>query len=120
MTCGWFKITTKSRDFDRLLLNSIDDALLSLGESARQSIYFHIENNFNVPRQQIPHNLENFQFALEKIFGVGARFIEILIMKNLYQKINCPLSMEDNEQLEFVKYMEAAKQTFALSPIPKN
>jgi hypothetical protein len=117
---GGFKITEKSRNFDRLLLNSIDDALLSLGESARQSIYFHIENNFNVPRQQIPYNLENFQFALERIFGVGARFIEILIMKSLYQKLNCPLDMEDNKQLEFVKYMEAARQTFVLSPISKN
>jgi hypothetical protein len=115
-TVGGFKTTTaKAKDFDRLLLNSIDDALLSLGESARQSIYFHIENNFSVPRQDIPCNLEDFQLALEKIFGLGARFIEILIMKNLYQRINQPLTMENNDQMEFVKYTKAAKQTFISS-----
>jgi hypothetical protein len=107
-----FKMTAKSKDFDRLLLNSIDDALLSLGESARQSIYFHIENNFSVPRNQIPNNLQDFQFTLEKIFGVGARFIEILIMKNLYKKIDYPLTMNCNDQLEFIKYTQAAKETF--------
>ncbi len=110
-------MTTKSKDFDRLLLTSIDDALLSLGESARQSIYFHIENTFSVPRNQIPKNLPDFQMALEKIFGVGARFIEILIMKNLYKKIDSPLSMNSNAQLEFIKYTEAAKETYLSNTI---
>jgi hypothetical protein len=105
-------MTTIPKDFDLLLLDSIDEALLSLGESARQSIYFHIEKNFNVPKKDIPSELEHFQLALEKIFGVGARFIEILIMKNLYQKINCPLGTENSQQLEFIKYAKVAKQTY--------
>ena len=99
-------------DFDKILLGSIDEALLSLGESARQSIYFHIEKNYNVNRDFIPQELEHFQTALEKIFGVGARFIEILIMRNLYGKVGRALSLENNEQLEFIKYVEAAKQCF--------
>jgi hypothetical protein len=102
----------KPQDFEPILLTAIDDALLSLGESIRTSIYYHLEKNFKVTRDAIPANLPHFQTALEKIFGLGARFLEILIMKNLYAKINCPLVMESNEELEFVKYVEAAKQTF--------
>jgi hypothetical protein len=102
----------KSRDFDKLLLVSIDEALLSLGDSARQSIYFHIEKNFKVKRDEIPENLENFQLALEKIFGIGSRYIEILIMKNLYAKVGCPQRMEKNQPLEFIKYVDAARQSF--------
>src|SRR3989304_2727383 len=59
----------KTRDFDKLLLNAIDEALNSLGESVKQSIYFHIENKFCVARNDIPENLEEFQGGLEKIFG---------------------------------------------------
>jgi hypothetical protein len=105
-------MTPIQKDFDVLLLDSIDEALLSLGESARQSIYFHIEKNFNIPKKDIPAELENFQLALEKIFGVGARFIEILIMKNLYQKIDRPLGIVNSQQLEFIKYAQVAKRAY--------
>ena len=108
-------MATKSREFDKLLLSAIDEALNSLGESVKQSIYFHIESKFSVTRNAIPANLVEFQGGLEKIFGTGARFIEILIMKNLHSKIGLPLIME-NEQLEFVKYVDAAKEGFLKKP----
>src|SRR4030065_2989336 len=102
-------VTTKDKKFDKLLLGAIDLALASLGESAKQSIYFHIDKKFAIPRKSIPENLEEFQAGLEKIFGVGARFIEILVMKNLYAKIGVPLDMDKDCQLEFVEYVAAAK-----------
>jgi len=101
----------KTREFDKLLVSAIDEALNSLGETIRQSIYFHIETTFKVTRNEIPENLEGFQGGLEKIFGAGAQFIEILIMKNLHSKIGLPLKME-SEQLEFVEYVGAAKKVF--------
>ena len=103
---------SKSNDFNVLLLDSIDEALLSLGESAMRSIYFHIERNFLVDRDKIPFELEPFQMALEKIFGVGARYLEILIMKNLYGKVGSPLNLRGDCQLEFIEYVKAAKQVF--------
>lgn len=106
------KLTTKSVDFDKLLLSAIDEALSSLGESVKQSIYFHIENKFSVSRSDIPENLNQFQGGLEKIFGTGAQFIEILIMKNLHAKIGVPLMMGKRKRLEFIAYVDAAKQGF--------
>jgi hypothetical protein len=106
------KLTPDSEAFDKLLLNAIDEALGSLGESAEQSIYFHIESKFNVTRSRIPEHLEDFQVGLEKIFGLGARPLEILIMKNLYAKIKFPLLFGRSNQLEFVNYINAARQCF--------
>ena len=93
------------------MLSAIDEALNSLGESVKQSIYFHIENRFSVTRNEIPENLAEFQGGLEKIFGTGARFIEILIMKNLHSKVGLPLIME-SKQFEFVEYVDVAKEGF--------
>jgi hypothetical protein len=106
------KVTKKSGNFDELLLSAIDEALSSLGESVKQSIYFHIENKFSVSRNDIPENLNQFQGGLEKIFGTGARFIEIMIMKNLHAKIGVPLILGKRKQLEFIEYVDAAKQGF--------
>jgi hypothetical protein len=101
----------KTSEFDKLLVSAIDEALSSLGESVKRSIYFHIENKFKVTRAEIPENLVGFQGGLEKIFGTGARFIEILIMKNLHTKMGLPLKVESN-QLEFVEYVGVAKKSF--------
>jgi hypothetical protein len=109
MEIGMLK--TQSGEFDKLLQSAIDDALTSLGESVRQAIYSHIENTFNLSSNHIPENLGEFQLGLEKIFGAGARFIEILIMKNLYGKIGLPLEI-NNLDLEFILYVDAAEQTF--------
>lgn len=105
-------MTTKDKEFDKMLLSSIDEALTSLGESAKQSIYFHIEKKFGVASSNIPLNLKEFQAGLEKIFGVGARFIEILVMKNLYAKIGEPLEMDKDCQLEFIEYIASARQSY--------
>jgi hypothetical protein len=112
-------LAAKSREFDQLLVNAIDDALNSLGDSVKQSIYFHIEKKFNVTRNEIPENLEEFQGGLEKIFGMGAKFIEILIMKNLHSKIEVPLAIE-SDQLEFVKYVDAVKEGFIKKRIKRS
>ena len=106
------KVPKKSKDFNELLIEAIDEALNSLGESVKQSIYFHIENKF-VPKKDIPDKIQDFQGGLEKIFGAGAQFIEILIMKNLHAKIGITLTVESDNPLEFVNYVNAAKQSFS-------
>jgi hypothetical protein len=42
------------RTFDNLLLEAIDEGLSSLGESVRQSVYFHLQKSFHISREEIP------------------------------------------------------------------
>ena len=102
----------KRKAFEKLLTEAIDEALTSLGESAKQAIYFHLENKFKIAKKDIPYRLEDFADGLEKIFGLGAHFIEILIMKSLFEKIGQPLEWNQSKELVFVEYMAAAKQSF--------
>ena len=104
-------LRTKSTAFDKLLLQAIDKTLNSLGKSVGQSIYFHIENKLRVARTDIPQNLEEFQEGLERIFGPGAQFIEILIMKNLHLRIGRQL-VGKCERLEFIEYVHATKRGY--------
>ncbi|MBT0160408.1 hypothetical protein G4O51_10545 [Candidatus Bathyarchaeota archaeon A05DMB-2] len=104
-------MATEPAAFDGLLLRAIDEALNSLGKSVGQAIYFHIENTFGINRTQIPENLQAFQEALEKIFGAGARLIEVQIIKNLHVMTGNSLVMKRSE-FEFIKYVDAAKQSY--------
>jgi len=107
------KLAKKEREFDKLFTEAVDDALTSLGESAKQAIYFHLENKFKIPKKDIPTHIGDFADGLEKIFGLGARFIEILIMRNLYGKTGQHLKWNETKELLFVEYVTAAKQSFS-------
>jgi hypothetical protein len=100
------------KSFEEILLEAVDEALASLGESAKQSIYYHLEERFKIPREEIPNRVEDFAEGLEKIFGMGARFLEILIMKKLYDRIGKPLEWNEDKEFAFVNYVEAARRSF--------
>jgi hypothetical protein len=104
------KLTRKA--FDKLLLEAIDEALASLGDSAKQAIYFHLEDKFSISRKEIPQHLEDFTEGLNKIFGMGAQFLQILIMKQLHERIGNSLEWVEGKELVFNEYVKAAKRSF--------
>jgi hypothetical protein len=101
------------KTFEEILLEATDDALAALGDSARQSIYFHLERKFKIARSQIPYRLEDFEEGLERIFGEGSQFLEVLIMKKLYERIGSPLKLDDKKELVFLDYVNAAKKSLS-------
>ena len=100
------------RNFEELLLQAIDEGLASLGDSSRHAIYFHLEKNFNIKKREIPRKIEIFAGAIEKIFGVGADYLEILIMKNLYEKVGGDFEINESSNFAFADYTTAAKHSF--------
>jgi hypothetical protein len=99
-----------SKKFEEVLQDSIDEAFSSLGEAVKASIYFHLEHKFMIARQDIPWRIKDFSDALERIFGLGAKHLELLIMKNLYEKVNCLYRWEGPKwlvpDLTFKEYVE--------------
>jgi len=100
------------KNFEKLLLEAVDEALASLGDSAKQAVYFHLKNKFKITKNEIPERIEDFAEGLEKIFGVGAQFLEILIMRKLYEKIGKPLKWNQSKELIFAEYVAAARHSF--------
>jgi hypothetical protein len=109
------KVTTTNEDFDYLLLESIDEAFSTLGESPKTAIYYHLEHKFGIPRRTIPRRIEEFSDALEKVFGLGAKHLEIIIMKNRHCKTlgTSPSGKAWNSSaLTFSAYILFQKQLF--------
>ena len=69
------------------LLEAVDQGLLVPGEIVRAAIYERIERSYQIRREEIPEKLETFHNALQELMSTGAKVIEKLIAKNLYQRL---------------------------------
>ncbi|HLC00101.1 MAG TPA: hypothetical protein VJL33_02110 [Candidatus Bathyarchaeia archaeon] len=100
--------------FDVILLEAIDEALLSLGENVKLAVYSHLEFSFNIERREIPERIAEFSDALDRIFSLGARHLEVLFMRNLHLKIKlfcewptwCKWVISDVTFIEYVRLMK--------------
>ena len=101
---------SQHENFDQLLLEAIDQGLSGLGGAGKASVYIHLEGLFNIRKQEIPNKLDDFSNALHRIFGLGARQLEILIMKKLHEKVGGIYKLDDPSwlapDLTFTKYVE--------------
>jgi hypothetical protein len=104
--------TLYRRDFEKLLLEAVDEQLTSLGESSKQALYYHLERGFNIKKHEIPRKTGAFADAMEKIFGQGADYLEILIMKKLHSKIGLGVKLSSPD-LTFIEYVEAAERRYS-------
>lgn len=100
----------KTMSFEELLLEAIDEGLSLVGESPKQVVYFHLEKTFKINRQDIPYKIKEFTDAIEKIFGNGAKILEIHIMKCLFKKVSSTFKHHPKQtNLEFTEYISAVK-----------
>ena len=76
------------KKFEEILIESVDEAFSCLGENMKNKLYNHLRDDFMIARDEIPYRIDDFSDTLDRIFGVGARHLEILIMKKLHEKVN--------------------------------
>jgi hypothetical protein len=99
----------RNRFFEKLLLEAIDQGLSSLGDSAKEAVYFYLKRTFSIEKLDIHNKIGEFANAIEEIFGLGAKILEIQIIKCLYEKVGYDFKyFPEKDDLLFTKYVEAA------------
>jgi len=91
---------------DAKILEAIDESLDIFGEAVKQFVYFHLESNCHMRKQDIPRRIEEFAIVIEGIFGNGARLIQIRIIEMLYSKADEFQYYPNDEDLVFKDYMQ--------------
>lgn len=102
-------------DFDKLLLEAVDEGLSSLYGPTKGVVYSLLENSFNVSRLEIPSKIKEFADAIERIFGFGAKTLEVFIMERLNEKVGLIIKYpQELEDLKFTNYVMAARKSFLM------
>jgi len=91
------------------LLDAIDEGmLLLLGENSRKAVYYHLEKDYSLERNEIPKKPEAFADGLKKIFGAGSAVIEKFVLVSFYSKLG--LKFEEKKRYDFTDYIKNAKE----------
>ena len=101
-----------NNDFDKLLLEAVDEALVALGDSVKQAVYFHLEKSFGIKKKEIPNRIRTFAQAVENIFGPGAYYLESSIIKQLYERVGVVFEWNESKPFGFADYVAEAKKVF--------
>lgn len=103
-------MTESYEDFTKILKDAVDHGLLVLGPSARKAIYFHLEKNYSITKDQIPENIEAFTESLARMFGAGAQVIERLILEDLQTQLG--LKIEESRDSNFLNCLDKAREMY--------
>ncbi len=100
---------------DEIILETIERGFDALGESPKQAIWFCLEEKFGFNPKKVPKNIAAFQEALQKIFGLGYDFLDVLFRQYLHEAtgekfVNCE---------NFTQCVAFLKNGGALKPIEK-
>jgi len=92
---------------DRIVLDVIDEALSILGNKGKESVYYFMEREYLLEKEDIPSNLRKFHDCLRLVFGVGANVLEKHIISTLMKKASVELELDAD--LDFVESMEIVR-----------
>lgn len=92
----------KREDFDSVLLKAVDEGLMILGVSVRVAVYYYLEKDHGLRREDVPKNPEAFDKGLRTIFSSGALVIERHILERLCAK----LGLTYKESWSFIDYIK--------------
>jgi hypothetical protein len=78
---------TGENRFEATLMEAIDESLGSFENLDNLEVYRHFENVFKIKKQEIPYKTEEFADAMGKMFGRGAKLIEIRIIEAVHKRV---------------------------------
>lgn len=99
-------------EFNTIIAETVDESLSSFCNLDKEAVYRRLENDFKIKKQEIPCKLEEFADAIEQIFGVGAKLIEIKIIQMLHKQIQGFMFFPKKGDVDFKEYAGGLRAFF--------
>jgi len=80
---------TAESELEKRIMQCVDDGLEVLGDGGKKAVYYYLEKNFGLKREEIPKKPEMFRKGLNFMFGEeGTDLIEKWIVEKLRISFN--------------------------------
>lgn len=101
--------------YEATIIDAIDESLAAFGKTAKQAVYYQLETAFCIKKDEIPFKIRKFAEAIEKLFGPGAKLIEMKIIEALHEKFQDFTYIPQKKELVFTEYVENLLRFLPLS-----
>ncbi len=82
------KIGRHNEEYENIVSEAVDKTLNQvLGSAAANAIYFYLEKDHSIKKNEIPEKLESFCEAIQEYLSTGAAMVEKQILRNLYSNL---------------------------------
>jgi hypothetical protein len=95
--------------FEIAITETVDEILSSFRNLDKEAVYLRLENTFKIKKQEIPCKIENFVDAIEQMFGVGAKLIEIRVTEALHKRIPEFIFFPKKGDVDFKEYVTSLR-----------
>ena len=103
-------------EFKAAIIETVDESFASFSNLDKQAVYLHLENTFKIKKQEIPCKIEGFADAIEQMFGIGAKLVEIRIIEGLHKKNPEFVFFPKKRDIDFKEYV-ASLRAFTLQKL---
>jgi hypothetical protein len=80
------KVNREEELFEITLIEAVDEGFSIFGHSSKETIYRHLQKAYRIQKNDIPRRIDRLSEALYRSFGLGAKIIEMRIIKALHEK----------------------------------
>jgi hypothetical protein len=100
---------TSKDKFETVIIEAVDQSFSSLKNIDKQDVYSYFENAFKINKEEIPSKIEDFMDAIEQMFGIGAKLIEIRILEEIHKKIQDFMFFPNKGDVVFKEYIASLR-----------
>jgi hypothetical protein len=106
----WTPLPEKAKRFNEILTMAIERTITELlSPGVLAALYQHLQERYDVGRDELPYRLETMYTVLNEVFGVkAAKTIERQITKRFCAEFNIPFL--DTEESTLEMYVAKAKE----------
>ncbi len=98
------KQNSPEEKFDLAIIETVDESFSSFKNLNKEVIYRRLENSFKIKKEEIPFKIEVFADAVEQIFGLAAKLIEIRIIEALCKRFPDFIFLPKEDNIDFREY----------------
>jgi hypothetical protein len=95
--------------FNVAIIEAVEESFSLFSSTVREAAYLHLERAFKIKKQEIPSRIEDFVDAIEQMFGVGAKLIEIRIIEVLHKHIHEFMFYPKKGEINFKEYVASLR-----------
>jgi hypothetical protein len=97
---------TPVQSVDNVIAEAVSESLSSFGPAFKQAVCGQLEQTYRIKQTEIPERINEFTNAIEAMFGIGAKIIELRIIEAIHNKMPAFVHFPKQGDLLFANYID--------------